>query len=166
MSIKDLFIQLAKYNQWAHKRLLDLINTLNPELHHQAIPSSFNSLYKTVFHIWEAESLWFLRLSQKSAKVTADDFNSSMKQLSDSLELVDQQWIDWVDGKSDEELNEKSHYQNKTGQPFYQTYNTLLIHIFNHNTYHNGQLVTILRALGIEGIPSTDFVAWSRLQSE
>jgi uncharacterized damage-inducible protein DinB len=48
-------------------------------------------------------------------------------------------------------------------QAFYQPYDLLLLHIFNHNTYHNGQLVTMLRALGVDKIPSTDFIAWTRL---
>jgi uncharacterized damage-inducible protein DinB len=37
------------------------------------------------------------------------------------------------------------------------------MHIFNHNTYHNGQLVTMLRALGVVTIPATDFIVWTRL---
>jgi uncharacterized damage-inducible protein DinB len=49
------------------------------------------------------------------------------------------------------------------GQAFEEPYDLLLTHIFNHSTFHNGQLVTILRALGVEKIPSTDFIFWVRL---
>ena len=42
--------------------------------------------------------------------------------------------------------------------PVYQ----MLLHVFNHGTYHRGQLVTILRELGVEKIPQTDFIVWSR----
>jgi uncharacterized damage-inducible protein DinB len=38
----------------------------------------------------------------------------------------------------------------------------MLLHLFNHGTYHRGQLVTMLRELGIEKIPPTDFIVWSR----
>jgi uncharacterized damage-inducible protein DinB len=38
----------------------------------------------------------------------------------------------------------------------------MLLHVFNHGTYHRGQLVTMLRQLGIENIPATDFIVWSR----
>jgi uncharacterized damage-inducible protein DinB len=38
----------------------------------------------------------------------------------------------------------------------------MLLHLFNHNTYHRGQLVTMLRQLGMDKIPATDFIVWSR----
>jgi uncharacterized damage-inducible protein DinB len=36
----------------------------------------------------------------------------------------------------------------------------VLHHIFNHSTYHRGQLVTMLRQLGSKDIPATDFIAF------
>lgn len=164
MTAKGLLLNYALYSQWAHERLLDLINTLTPEQHHTAIPSSFNSLYKTVSHKWGAESIWFARLSNGTAKAPGDPFNGSMEKISNSLKEVDEQWVNWIREKSDSQLSDKMHYTNTAGQEFYQPYDILLTHIFNHNTYHNGQLVTMLRALGVEKIPATDFVAWSRLQ--
>jgi uncharacterized damage-inducible protein DinB len=87
-----------------------------------------------------------------------------MENLSKALEKVDQQWVDWFATRDDNQLTEKIHYTNKAGQAFFEQYDLLLLHIFNHNTYHNGQLVTMLRALGVDKIPSTDFVAWTRLE--
>jgi uncharacterized damage-inducible protein DinB len=34
--------------------------------------------------------------------------------------------------------------------------------VFNHDTYHRGQLVSILRELGEVNIPQTDFIVWTR----
>src|ERR1700682_345340 len=163
MSVKELLLHYAQYNQWAHKRLLYLINTLSVKQHHETIPSSFDSLYKTVFHIWGAESLWLARLKQETVKISGDQFNGSMENLSKALEAVDQKWVDWFTGKEDSQLTEKIHYTNMAGQAFHQPYDLLLTHIFNHNTYHNGQLVTMLRAMAVDKIPATDFVAWTRL---
>jgi uncharacterized damage-inducible protein DinB len=163
MSVKDLLLQYAKYNQWAHKKLLDLIMELKPEQQHAVVPSSFNSLYKTILHVWSAESLWLGRLNLAPAKISDDPFNGSMEDLCRAMESVDQQWVDWVASKDEKLLSEVIHYNNKAGLPFQQSYDLLLHHIFNHSTYHNGQLVTILRSLGIDKIPATDFVAWTFL---
>jgi uncharacterized damage-inducible protein DinB len=164
MTIKELLLDYAIYSRWAHERLLDLINTLTPEQHHATTPSSFDSLYKTISHIWGAESIWLARLSNGTAKTPGDPFGGSMKKITDSLKEVDENWVKWIREKSDSQLTEKMHYTNSAVQEFYQPYDILLTHIFNHNTYHNGQLVTMLRTLGVEKIPSTDFIAWSRLQ--
>jgi uncharacterized damage-inducible protein DinB len=165
MLVKELLVQYAHYNQWAHKKLLDLIRTLSPEQQHTTILSSFDSLYKTIYHIWGAETLWFNRLNlEPTPKISVDRFNGSMEDLANSLEIIDRQWVHWFDDKQDAQLTQQIHYTNMTGQSFNQPYTTLLHHIFNHNTYHNGQLVTMLRASGINKIPSTDFVTWSRIQ--
>jgi uncharacterized damage-inducible protein DinB len=163
MIVKDLLLKYALYSQWAHKRLSDLINTLSAEQQHTIIPSSFNSLYKTVYHIWTAESLWLGRLNQDPIKIPDDPFNGVFEKLKVSLELVDQQWVDWFSSKEDIHLTQKIRYNNQAGQPFNESCDLILIHIFNHNTYHNGQLVSMLRALALDKIPSTDFIAWVRL---
>lgn len=161
MLASELLKNYAQFNQWAHKRLLDLIITLTSEQQHATIPSSFDSLYKTVFHVWGAESLWLGRLNLAPITITGDPFNESMEKLSSALEAVDQLLVEWVASRNDEQLVQKLNYQNKAGVPFSQSYDLLLQHIFNHSTYHNGQLVTMLRALGVQNIPATDFVAWT-----
>jgi uncharacterized damage-inducible protein DinB len=166
MVVTELLQNYARFNQWAHKRLLDLINKLSAEQHHLIVPSSFDSLYKTVFHVWGAESLWLGRLNQAPITITGDPFNESMQDLSVALESIDQLLAEWVESKDDDLLVKKLHYHNKAGLPFSQSYDLLLHHIFNHSTYHNGQLVTMLRALGIQNIPATDFVAWTFLPAQ
>src|SRR5579863_5902393 len=95
MFTNELLLKYARYNQWAHKRLLDLINTLTVEQQHAIIQSSFDSLYKTVLHIWSAESLWLGRLNLAPIKITGDPFDESIEKLSEALEAVDQLWVDW-----------------------------------------------------------------------
>jgi uncharacterized damage-inducible protein DinB len=161
--MKELLDQYAKYNAWAHKRLLDLINTLGKEEHHKEIASSFNSLYKTVFHVWGAQTVWLKRFNQENARIEEDPFKESMQDLSFALEQLDQKTLHWVLSSDENKLKEKLIYRNLKGQQFDQPYYLLLMHLFNHGTYHNGQIVTMLRQLKIENIPETDFVAWTRL---
>jgi uncharacterized damage-inducible protein DinB len=161
--MKELLDQYARFSAWAHKRLLDLINTLGTEEHHKEIASSFNSLYKTVFHVWGAETVWFKRFNQENPRIEADPFKQSMSDLSLALEQLDQKIMEWVLNRDEKGLKEKLIYSNSKGQQFDQPYYILLMHLFNHNTYHNGQIVTMLRQLKIEKIPETDFVAWTRL---
>jgi uncharacterized damage-inducible protein DinB len=37
-------------------------------------------------------------------------------------------------------------------------YIQMLLHVFNHGTYHRGQLINILRQAGVEKVPETDFI--------
>ncbi len=72
-------------------------------------------------------------------------------------------WQDWIAGVTEEKLEEKITYKNMKGDTFTAPYWELLQHLYNHATFHRGQVVTILRQLGVTTIPSTDFVTYTRL---
>jgi uncharacterized damage-inducible protein DinB len=44
-------------------------------------------------------------------------------------------------------------------QPVWQ----LLLHCFNHSTQHRGQVITLMRTLGLGDIPANDLVVFQRL---
>ena len=161
--MKDLLDQYAKYNAWAHKRLMATINTLDEWQHHKEIASSFSSLYKTLFHVFGAETLWLQRFNNETQRRPDDIYNGSMTGLSAALDKTDEQLLDWIVSKSENDLKENLHYSSMAGDKFCQPYDILVMHVLNHGTYHNGQLVTMLRQLQVEKIPATDFVAFTRL---
>jgi uncharacterized damage-inducible protein DinB len=41
----------------------------------------------------------------------------------------------------------------------------ILMHCFNHSSYHRGQLVTMMRQLDLTDIPAMDLVVFQRLQA-
>jgi uncharacterized damage-inducible protein DinB len=60
--------QYTKYNYWANEILLSIIlNELNNEKLDKTIISSFPSLRKTVYHLWDAELIW-RRIAQRMAE--------------------------------------------------------------------------------------------------
>ena len=67
--MKELLKQYAAYNLWANKQLTDVLNKLPEEKHFAEIPSSFNNLYLTVLHMWDAESIWWQRLKLQEKDV-------------------------------------------------------------------------------------------------
>ena len=71
-------------------------------------------------------------------------------------------WKDWVGNASEMALEHVFQYYNSKKEMFKQPVWQMILHVLNHGTYHRGQLVNMLRQLGIEKIPQTDFVVWSR----
>ena len=162
--MKQLLEQYAAYNVWANNKMIDAINLLSHEQQHKEIESSFNSLYKTVFHVWGAEFNWWNRM-QKGPQISRveDVFNGSMKELCIAWNALDEQWLDLINDISEDSLNEKLNYRSMKGDPFSEEVYLIIQHLFNHNTYHRGQLVTMLRQVGSEKIPNGDFIAWVRM---
>ena len=161
--MKEILLQYATYNQWANSLLLDTINALPEETHQQEVASSFDNLYKTVLHLLDAESIWWQRLKLQERIVRpSENASSSLKEVSASLLYQDAQWQQWVAGAQEHMLLHEFIYYNSKKEKFKQPVYQMLLHLFNHGTYHRGQLVTMLRQLGVEKIPPTDFIVWSR----
>ncbi len=164
--MKDLLLQYAEYNLWANTKLVDAINELAYEQQHEKIISSFGSIYKTLFHVWRAGHLWQERFQfGKNTAEPKDNFNGSAKNIGDALLEQDKFWIEHVKESTENSLLKLITYKNLRGDEFSEPAYLILHHVFNHSTYHRGQLVTMLRQVGVEKIPGTDFIAWARTTS-
>jgi uncharacterized damage-inducible protein DinB len=161
--MKEILIQLSAYHVWANQLLLDAINQLPEEKQKQKVPSSFKTLYTTLLHMYDAESIWWQRMKlQERVSIPSENFGGDLKELASSLLHQNRQWNEWIANANAHQLEHVFHYQNSKKEQFRQPIYQMLIHVFNHGTYHRGQLVNILRQLGVEKIPRTDFIDWSR----
>lgn len=161
--MKEILQQLAVYNIWANNLLWGAIKNLPEQMHQQEIPSSFNSLQKTLLHMWNAESVWWQRMKlQERITEPVDYFKGNINEVIAGLQHQNRQWKEWVDNAQGHDFDHVFQYQNSMGEQFKQPLFQMLLHLFNHGTYHRGQVVTMLRQLGVEKIPQTDFIVWSR----
>jgi uncharacterized damage-inducible protein DinB len=161
--MKELLKQYAAYNYWAHNRLFELILQLPAEKQQTEITSSFNGLLKTILHCWDAEAVWWQRVKlQERILFPGENFQGDLRDACSGLLMQSKQWEDWVANASELSIDHVFQFYNTKKElvkmPVYQ----VVLHVFNHGTYHLGQLVTMLRQLGVDKIPSTDFSTWVR----
>lgn len=160
--MKELLQLYAAHNVWAHQKMIDTISTLSEEQINAEIVSSFPSIFKTVLHLLDAESIWWQRLKlQEHVERPSDTFNGSFEELQKKLLQVSVSFSDWVSKANEPQLMHVFAYMREKEQqkmPVCQ----MLLHLFNHNSYHRGQLVTMLRQTGVTKVPSTDFAAYLR----
>ncbi len=162
--MKQLFTSYTSYNLWANQLLVNIILGLSEEDQHKEITSSFSSIHKTLEHLWNVESIWYQRFQKVEQPVPPSTLSTvNTQQVIDGLLFEGNRWNDYIASLQEERLNETLHYKNLKGQPFATPVWQLLQHIFNHGTYHRGQLVTMLRQLGVSDLPSTDYVTYARL---
>lgn len=161
--MKELLKQYATYNIWATRRILELILVMPEEKQMAELPSSFTSLFKTVLHMLDAESIWWQRMKMNERiNIPSETFNGTMKELADGLLQQSKLWEEWVSNASDLSLDHVFQFYNTKKEHFKMPVYQMLHHVFNHGTYHRGQLVNMLRQSGIEKIPQTDFSLWTR----
>ena len=161
--MKELLVQLASYNAWANKMLTDVVLSLSEEQQYQQLESSFPTLYATIMHMWIAESAWWQRVKlHEKINIPAEDANPSITDAVKGLMQQSSAWDDWTSQASEMMLQHVYAYQNSKRDQFKQPVYETLQHDFNHSTYHRGQLITMMRTLGIKTLPQTDFSFYCR----
>lgn len=161
--MKETVGLMVAYNVWANKRMANILEGLTDEQLDRHVVSSFPSIRKTVYHIWDAEYIWLQRLYGKSLQ------HWPSKQFGNEVPIgnfvqVSEELLELVRENSDDWLNVVCNYSNTKGQEFATPRFHVLQHLMNHSTFHRGQLVTMLRNVGVEELVSTDLIAYLRHQ--
>ena len=161
--MKEILLRYAEYNMWAHQAMLDVLLTLPPKQLEKEVKSSFNSVYKTYLHIYHAEIIWWQRIQQHDpVTIHPRDLKPTVRELTDGILSQNILWKDWIVKQSEANLQSFFAYKNMKGERFTQPFWEILHNLFNHATFHRGQVVTQLRQLGVSNIPATDFAHWAR----
>ena len=163
--MKTWLAQFAAYNLWANGLLAAAIQALPHHLHTKPVAGSFAHLQATLLHSWDAESIWWQRIKlQEQVVRPSENFSGDTDAVIKSLLAQSEQWAEWVQSAPQHMLDHEFIYRDSKRQQFKQPVAQVLLHLFNHSTYHRGQLVNMLRQLEVTVIPQTDFIAWSRTQ--
>jgi uncharacterized damage-inducible protein DinB len=157
MSLQKLMTNYAAYNLWANQTMVQWLRTKPAESLVQEVPSSFSSILKTLNHILATQEFWQSVTSggppapgrYDATDLKADELTGEM--IGQSLTM-----LDCVRQYTEEDLLENVYLDTpwvKGEMPRYE----FLQHVFNHSTYHRGQIVTIGRNIGITDAPMTDY---------
>ena len=160
---KKYFTEVAAYNVWANDIVWGWLDQISDEQWNQNIVSSFNSIGETALHIVSAETIWLDRLNKVEAPVWIQSTFKGSKE--ETIEL----WKRSTAGlkKFMDEFDEAGMmdilvFKRINGDRYEMPHYQVFAHIFNHSTYHRGQLVTMLRQAGFTNVGSTDKLGFYR----
>lgn len=160
--MKEILLQYAGYNIWANKKIIETLLQLEKQKLDLEIESSFSSIHKTVYHVWSAEYVWLQRLQLAEHAVWMEStFNGSFEEACERWLNASSQLYDFVSKQYDDKaFAHVFQYYNLKKQSVKMPVRDVLMQVFNHSTYHRGQLVTMMRLCGMNKIPGTDFITF------
>ena len=161
--MKELLLQYAQYNVWANKLIIDTLLKLEDGAADKEIVSSFSSVRATAAHVWSAEYIWLQRLQLAEHPVWEGDSMAPFEEIANKWQQVSASLVQFVEKQYDDKAFEhvlQFYDRQKVSHkmPVFQ----VLQHVFNHSTMHRGQLIMMLRQLGVTKIPGTDFIGFAR----
>ncbi len=158
MSTKPILDQLAGYNRWTNTRFVDRLKREPEDVLDRNVASSFPSLRSTLLHMRDAENAWMHRLQG----ITPVPWPAEEDRAIDTLLKYTQRLQDLVLAKDEDWFEGTVTYHDLRGNKHEQARWHMLMHCFNHGTQHRGQLITMMRTLGLDEIPANDLIVYQR----
>ena len=159
---KEYFTLMADFNIWANNTLCDWLGSLDEQQWTKEMASSFSTIQETVLHIISAEKAWLLRFEKKPLEWIQSSYKGSKREHIELLKKTSLELREFVAGFDEQQLPETLTYKRLNGEEKTTPFFVMFAHVFNHSTYHRGQLVTMIRQTGSTNVGSTDLLSFYR----
>lgn len=152
--VRDLLL----YMLWADRLMLKAVREVSAEDLTRDAGISFGSLLGTMAHMLGSQQLWFARFSGHPLdhRPGLQDFPNlpawihGWEETAAGLEA-------FLAGLTDDQLAVPLTWTGSNGEVYTRPLWQPVIHMVNHNTYHRGQVVSLLRQMGYQP-PTTDLI--------
>ena len=148
------FNKLLQYEIWANDKMIAAIQACQPE---------DDKLNQLMSHILAARVVWLERIQGKLLTNAIWEIQSLEKCIK-LHEDINVQYTDFIKSLENKDLDKIVSYKNLKEDDFLTSLSDILVHVFNHSTYHRGQITNRLKALSLD-IQPTDYIVFSRLFS-
>jgi uncharacterized damage-inducible protein DinB len=159
---RDEIMTLFDYDRWATGKLLDVLEGIPEDVYRKNPGSSHGGIHGTLVHLVGACDVWLRRWQGETPtrQWKEEDF--------ESFPVLRQQWDSYqsrisvfLNDITDERLNSPLFYKDMKGNPYSTALWKQMQHLVNHGSYHRGQIVTLLRILGMKAV-STDLIYYHK----
>ncbi len=142
MQFKDHLIELFKFNDMTNKRLFKKIGLLGDQ----------EECVKFASHLINCQYKWMARIVEGERANEMSWWNPlySLDQLEEEWDKSLKPWLDFIDSRTDEELETEREFLGFDGGNWAATPKDIALQLNFHSIHHRAQIQTIIRAQGIE----------------
>jgi uncharacterized damage-inducible protein DinB len=163
---------LARYNQWMNDKLYAAVADWDDVALHEHCGAFFGSVFGTLDHLLKADTIWMKRFAEHPADFSAlapvhalthpylltgpvhEDFPS----LRAARIAMDETILAFAGQLTAAHCDQPLTYLNRAGESFERPLGFVLLHFFNHQTHHRGQITTLLSQAGVD-VGTTDLIS-------
>jgi uncharacterized damage-inducible protein DinB len=148
-----------RYSAWASQRLLDAAKKLNSDDLTRVVGVSHGSILGTLSHIHFADRIWYSRVVDSNEPVIRE---SDLATLDREWPGIQRKWEIWAENVQPADLVRMVASKSPDGIAYEIAAQKAVLHLVNHDSLHRGQVMGMIRQLGIAP-PPTDLMMYYRL---
>ena len=164
--MKPMLEMMAAYNRWANEKVYESCGMLSGGELNRPLGAFFPTVIATLNHLLAADRIWMRRFTGEGEAPTRLDtiLHDNLADLKAARQAEDQRiaaFIGLLDGAQIE--GNFTYTPVTTPDPVTQRLGPALVHLFNHQTHHRGQLHMMLTVLGRPSL-SLDLIYFQRTE--
>jgi len=161
MHLRHYARTMSAYNRWMNERLYAVCASLSPALRRQDLGAFFKSIHGTLNHLVIADRIWLGRFVGPACQVSSldEDRWPDFEDLHRERAAADEAIEHWATSLGDEADDADLVYRSIVNpQEHRMPLRLAVVHFFNHQTHHRGQLTTLLKQQGVD--PGVTDLLW------
>lgn len=144
---------MARYNQWMNKNLYEVVARLADDQRKADCGLFFDSIHGTLNHLLVCDLMWMARFKGEPMPVKSlyEELYSDFLDLERARSQTDIDIIAWAHGLALSPVPQRLHYSSLAHNTERDVdFAQAIIHFFNHQTHHRGQVTAALSRLGVD----------------
>lgn len=153
MQHTEYFQTLARYNQWMNEKLYAVCASASDETRRRDTGAPFQSMSGVLNHLLLADRMWLSRFKYQPHpfKSLDQELYADFEELTKERKITDEEINAWVAALTDEKLLAPLTYTSMVNPtPRSQPLWFCMLHMFNHQTHHRGQLTAMIEQAGFD----------------
>ncbi len=163
--MKTALQAFARYNQSVNRSILELVEPLSKEQITMKTKAYYPSIFETLLHNFIADLNWLKRyrgaLKENKAlnnanllslddKTLRKEFESDYRKFFQYRKQMDDLIIQFANNLDENKFDSVIQYKNYKGEDVEKEIWKTLLHWFNHQTHHRGQVSVLLDLVGVD----------------
>jgi len=149
----EIFETYARYNHWMNENLFEICASMNDEERKRDLGTPFRSIHGTFNHLLLVDRLWLGRFQHQEFRITtlADELYSDFEELHRERNITDDAIDAWLATLHESDLASAFTFHSRSrNQDNTFLLASVMLHFFNHQTHHRGQITAMIETLGYD----------------
>lgn len=140
--------EFFSYTDWAREKTFDLAGGLSDELLDRPFEMGLGSIRATLYHIWAAEDIWFLRWTQSPSPAFKQETGVPVEEIRSRARNTAEGRNAFLATLDEAKLAAPHAFTNIKGEKYSLPLAGQMQHVGNHGIHHRAQFVNMLRHVG------------------
>ena len=154
---------MARYNTWQNGAMVRAADTLDDAARTADRGAFFGSIAATCSHLLWADHMWMSRFdgweTPRAGIADSVGWAGEWRDYRSKRRITDARIVHWAEKLGQDDLTgDLRWHSGATGREISAPRAMLVMHLFNHQTHHRGQIHAMLTAAGVETEPTDLFL--------